>query len=385
MRVLAVGTSAGGGDIPPLVAVLLGLSARGHEITCTGDAALLSMVDGTSLSVEVSTDVRDLTDYRVEWERMTAQGFTGSKSPDLFQSQWAKAMIPTLTRVVADVRPDVVLCSGFTVPAGVAVKQMTGAHLCWINSSFYFGPGAPRSYDDDFIPRRSAFVEGVTPFLPSIDLVISGTDSYFDERPDPCPSYLSWVGPLFWERPVPDPPYVDAAGDPWILVSMSSARQEDELVLADTAIEALADEPYRVLVTLGHPASNEAVGAARLPGNAYVEPYLQHSSVLRRAVLSINHSGHGTVAKSMYFGVPMVLIPWGRDQKGVSARAERLGVAKILGRSGLTPSVLRSAVLSVLEDSHYRIAAASRSNYLQSLDPVGHACQLLEALVAFSR
>src|SRR5436305_5230994 len=53
-----------------------------------------------------------------------------------------------------------------------------------------------------------------------------------------------------WEPPRERPSYLDAPGDPWILVSISSQRQDD-LALADATLQALADAPFRVLVTLG--------------------------------------------------------------------------------------------------------------------------------------
>jgi UDP:flavonoid glycosyltransferase YjiC (YdhE family) len=38
------------------------------------------------------------------------------------------------------------------------------------------------------------------------------------------------------------------------------------------------------------------------------------------------------VTKALGYGVPMVLVPWGRDQPGVAARAAALGAARIAGR-----------------------------------------------------
>ncbi len=37
---------------------------------------------------------------------------------------------------------------------------------------------------------------------------------------------------------------------------------------------------------------------------------MPHSAVLKRSCLLVSHAGHGIVAKSLYYGVPMVLVPW---------------------------------------------------------------------------
>jgi len=58
--------------------------------------------------------------------------------------------------------------------------------------------------------------------------------------------------------------------------------------------------------------------------------------------------------KALWYGVPMVLVPWGRDQPGVAARAEQLGVARVVARDQLTDTRLSEAITHVLEDPHYQ-------------------------------
>ncbi len=48
--------------------------------------------------------------------------------------------------------------------------------------------------------------------------------------------------------------------------------------------------------------------------------------------------------RSMSHGVPMVLVPWGRDQEGVGYRAERLGVAKVVPRDVLSVDSVADAI-----------------------------------------
>ncbi len=52
--------------------------------------------------------------------------------------------------------------------------------------------------------------------------------------------------------------------------------------------------------------------------------------------------------RSMSHGVPMVLVPWGRDQEGVGYRAERLGVAKVVPRDVLSVDSVAEAINAAL-------------------------------------
>jgi UDP:flavonoid glycosyltransferase YjiC (YdhE family) len=57
----------------------------------------------------------------------------------------------------------------------------------------------------------------------------------------------------------------------------------------------------------------------------------------------------------------MVLVPWGRDQPGVAARAEALGVAKVIPREVLSGVRLAEAVTAVLRTPQYRVEVQRHS------------------------
>jgi UDP:flavonoid glycosyltransferase YjiC (YdhE family) len=106
-----------------------------------------------------------------------------------------------------------------------------------------------------------------------------------------------------------------------------------------------------------------------------------HSAVLTRSGLLVSHAGHGIVAKALYYGVPMVLVPWGRDQPGVAARAAALGVAEVLARHDLTEDRLAAAIQQVLGTSRYQDNAARVASHLQARDAVALARARIEELL----
>ena len=115
-----------------------------------------------------------------------------------------------------------------------------------------------------------------------------------------------------------------------------------------------------------------------IPPNARIEQCVPHSEVLKQAALSVNHAGHGIVSKSLYCGVPMALVPMGRNQLGVAARTEALGLASVVHRDLLPEDAMRSAISEVPQNSKYMDNARSHGERLQARNSVADACALIE-------
>ena len=206
-----------------------------------------------------------------------------------------------------------------------------------------------------------------------------GTDEVFDPPPAQLPCHHQYVGPLLWELPSAMPAFIGEPGPPWVLVTLSLAPQREEIRLARAALRALADQRVRVLLTMSeqHPLND----LLPLPENARIESYVSHAEVLKRARLVVSHAGHGVVLKALSHGVPMVLVPWGRDQPGVAARAEALGVAEVIPREALSDSRLSDAVVAVLTGPQYQLEAQRHAERLRGRNPVGMACEVIEAFL----
>ena len=173
--------------------------------------------------------------------------------------------------------------------------------------------------------------------------------------------------------------YLDVPGAPWVLVTVSSAPQAGEMILARTALRALAEFPLRVVLTLTARHPRDELGS--IPANARIEQFVPHSAVLKRCCLLVSHAGHGVVAKALSYGVPMVLVPWDRDQPGVAARAAALGVAEVIARQDLTEQRLSAAVHSVLGTPRYQENAARIAGRMQARDAVALARARIEELL----
>jgi zeaxanthin glucosyltransferase len=135
----------------------------------------------------------------------------------------------------------------------------------------------------------------------------------------------------------------------------------------------------RVLLTVGPGHDPGELGS--VPANATVEQTVSHTGVLQRAAMLVSHAGHGSVMKALCYGRPMVLIPWGRDQPGVAARAAAVGVAQVVARNDASAETLSAAVDVVLADERMRNNAERHAQRLRATDPPQAAANFLEELL----
>jgi MGT family glycosyltransferase len=362
-------TSPAAGHLFPLVPGLLELVARGHDARVIGPAGLIDAVP---------VDARPLDPRIAEVE---VNDYEGSNSADRLARAIAGLMsrgeleIEDLDRAIAAFAPDALLIDTNAYGALVAAER-SGLPFALINPSVLAWPGrgippyglglAPmrgplgrvrdtvltklvvRTYAKAMMPRLNALRTGagLEPLAGPIDhmrrpdrlFVLSGEPLEYP-RVD-TPEHVRFVGAQIWDPPVDVPQWLREDGDPWVLVTCSTDYQGDE-ALAAAAIEALRDEPVRVIVTLA-----DAHGAGRLPSapNVRVERFVPHGPVLERAAAVICHSGMGIVQKAIAARVPIVAVPFGRDQPEVSRRVAECGTGVLLKRKDLSAMRLKSAV-----------------------------------------
>jgi UDP:flavonoid glycosyltransferase YjiC (YdhE family) len=116
-----------------------------------------------------------------------------------------------------------------------------------------------------------------------------------------------------------------------------------------------------------------------VPANAHIVDRTPHDAVLERCRLAISHAGHGLVMKSLIHGVPMILVPWDRDQSGSAYRAGQLGTAEITPRDRLTLDSMSQAIDRVFSTDSFQDKSTNVSRRIEEEDSVEMACDLLES------
>lgn len=379
---MVVATAGAGGDLQPLVAAALALRSRGHDVFFVGDGSVEQALRGVNVPIEVLPRELDLGPRLAAAIREAMASTAGdlvAAGPMVRErmTAWAQEVARPVAAIVRERTPAAVVTSLFGVEVLHAVAPSCPSAV--VNSTFYVGPNPPRPLEDDFGPRAIPLVAGYASLLEWPNLVLHATDPVFDFSFDRLPRHHRYVGPLgIWEPPGECPGYLTEEGDRWALVTISSQLQDD-VALAEAALDALASRDLRVVLTLGPGHDPTELGS--VPANARVERTASHASVLERSVLLVSHAGHGSVMKALWYGRPMVLVPWGRDQPGVAARAAALGVAEVVPRESASAGALSSAIDAVLNNERMRHEAESQGARLRVTDPPQVAAGLLETLL----
>jgi len=162
-------------------------------------------------------------------------------------------------------------------------------------------------------------------------------------RPD-WPESIVMVGPCSWEPDGGLPAGLEDAEGPLVLVTTSTEFQDDGR-LAEVAVEAMRDEGLRVIATMPSAAIEGLPGAVA----AAAVRFAPHTPLLRRSVCAITHGGMGATQKALALGVPVVAVPFGRDQFEVARRVEAARAGTFLSSRKLEPERLRAKVHEAIE------------------------------------
>jgi MGT family glycosyltransferase len=206
------------------------------------------------------------------------------------------------------------------------------------------------------------------------DLVLVATFPQL-EYPRRWPANAHVVGPLEFERPAPD---VDVPqGDGPLVVVAPSTAQDPAGRLVRVALEALADEPVRVLASTNR--RKEPLPEA--PANAVVVDWMSYSQVMPLADAVITHGGHGTVCRALAAGTPLVCCPAVGDMAENGARVQWAGAGLMLPWRLAGPRALRAVVRRVVRDRGLRARAQALASWASANDGAERGAKLVEELV----
>ena len=183
------------------------------------------------------------------------------------------------------------------------------------------------------------------------------------------------VGPLIWEPPfgeVEPPP----GEEPLVLVAPSTAQDPEHALLRATLL-GLAPEPVRVLAATNRKPIGRPVS---VPDNARVVEWISYSRSMPRADLVVTHAGHGTLARALESGCPVLAVPHSGDMGENAARADWAGVGVRLPWRLLTPVTLRLAARRALRDGSLRVRAQALAEWAAHNDGAARAAELVERL-----
>ena len=197
---------------------------------------------------------------------------------------------------------------------------------------------------------------------------------YTSPQFQPCSETFSekyaFVGPSI--RPATEE--VEKKRDKLIYISMGTVNN-DMMPFYKSCISALANTDYQVIMSVGNLVSIRDFGT--LPENISVYSHIDQIAVLEKADVFVSHCGMNSVSESLYFEVPLVMLPQTAEQKGVAKRVSELNAGIKLDKSD-GDSVL-CAINKILRDSTYKQNAGKiAESFKNSSGAKGAAAKIIQ-------
>jgi UDP:flavonoid glycosyltransferase YjiC (YdhE family) len=380
------------GHVFPAIALGKALAARGHEVVIETWEERRQAVEGEGLGFAAAEEYRMFPPPDPE----SAEGQHAAEA--------ARALLPLLE----DFRPHVVVSDILTLAPTLAAEH-AGVPLATLIPHIYpvvepglpffaIGLRPPRTrlgreiwrYGHDRalrvgleqgrrdlniqrsrlgLPPIERFHGGISPDLA---LVATYPQLEYARR---WPPGVEVTGPMTFEVPHPDiemPP----GNEPLVLVAPSTAH-DSENHLVRTALAALADEPVRVVATTNRVKPLRPI---EVPTNATLVEWLSYSQLMPAASLVISHGGHGTVARALGAGAPVLVCPIIGDMSETAMRVAWAGAGLSLPWRLCRPAPLRWTARRLLNEPAFARNAKEIATWGAKNDGAARGAELVERL-----
>jgi UDP:flavonoid glycosyltransferase YjiC (YdhE family) len=355
----------------------------GHEVKVAAPSSFAAAVAATGLDhapfADVAPDV--LGPIFARLPHVSHEEANRTVMADIFGRLDAQAALPGVTEIVTRWRPDVVVREFCEFASLVAARQ---AGVPQVEVAIGLASGLARALEVVAAPLAeldaiAGVPEGTayealasSPVLSCVPTEVDGDGA--------GARVMRFRDASFTAEQGPPPPWGDQ-GHPLVYVTFGSvaAGLPPFAGVYRSALEALADQPIRVLMTTG--AGVEPASLAPVPANAHVEQWWPQNSVMPHAAVVVGHGGFGTTMTALAGGVPQVVIPlFASDQFINGERVAAIGAGVCLGGGPGAIPVLAAAVGDVLGNPAYAQSARGVAGAMAELPDVASAVPFLEDL-----
>jgi len=378
MRVL-VTSIPGAGHVLPLVPLVEAMLAAGDEVVAALHPSVAAPIASTGCRVVATGH-----DEGAWFERLRARTRGGPGDgirperinhyffPRVFAEIGADDMIDDVLAAARELDPDVVVFETYAL-AGPLVAELTGALGVQHCVGPVMDPGILELGDDAVSPlwrRHGRSTPGfagvyagatVTICPPTLEAFEVPSGRHLQVRPAPLPT-----------RPH------EATSRPLLYVTLGTFFAGN-LEVFEEILDAVADLPVDVVVTLGRDADPSAL---RAPGNTVVEQFVPQGELLPRCAAVIHHGGGGTTFGALAHGLPQVVLAQGADNYVNAAMLASAGAGIGLDEGSRTARDVRAAVSELLEDPAYAAAARGLAQQIAAMPSPGDVASSLRELAA---
>lgn len=363
------------GHINPNLGLVEELVKRGHHVTCTTTDYFVPAIESLG-----ATPVR--------YESVFGEFYRSPYTEEALQGEGLRCLedavkvVEVAEKYYGDQRPDVIV-NDFMAWGGRfygSLHDIPGIRLFpsyGVNEHFSIQQRFPLATFED--AKVMEMIERLTALLPQYKMSGTAMDfvqnieklgiifmprefhydgDTFDER-------FVFAGPCIGDRATFQGSWSPRSDRPVLLISLGTAATGWPEFFR-TAVQAFGDSGWDVVMAVGDHLDSGAL--TDVPDNIEVRRHVPQLDVLHHAALFVTHGGMNSTIESLYFGVPMVVIPQMNEQKANGMRVEELGLGRHLDRADTTVESLRAAVDAVAGDAAVAGRLAAMRDRIRAVD-----------------
>lgn len=371
---IAVVTLLGNAHVYPVLGLCSELVRRGHRVTFPTNDRYAPEVQ--------KTGAQPLIFKEVKMQNVVSFLRSSSFYDKHFWTLWASMIGPGLLISAASAlpqienhysadRPDLVLDDRFSFLG----RMLAARFKCpAIQFSPHFAP-----YKDTFVRENGVFsnpapilafsnvldlflqaygIDGDNNLWRASDLNIYFIPREFQMHGESFDERFCFVGPCL-NRPARSVWKNNSSGRPIVLVSGSQV--DDGTTYFRTMIDAFSDSDFFLILSPGSNISDASFGP--LPDNVEINRDVFNFQILPHAALAISQGGTGTVMESLYYGVPLLVVPRMPVHAETAYRVAELQLGGYLPEQMMSDGSIKENVAQILGNA----ALASRIARMQQI------------------
>jgi UDP:flavonoid glycosyltransferase YjiC (YdhE family) len=377
-------TIPGSGHFNPLVPTARALQRRGHDVSFAASPAFASAIEKAGFESHPSGPA---------WlENLSDPVMQKILAGEFFVDLIRMGMVEGVIRAVKATGADAIVRGGAELGglvAGAILDLPVASAAAGANKVYWpmMRPGIARAaaehgLDGERVAADEFEMVRIDRTPPSLDSPgYEPTPNEINVRPEPYDGGGELPG---W--------FDDLVDRPLVYVTLGTVFNGNTPLFRLIA-DALADQPFEVVIALGHGIPRDALG--EVAGNIRVGGYLPQDRILARASAVVNHGGYNTVSAALGAGVPLFLLPMGADQPFNTERCITAGAAlgviqpqpagpPTAGPPPFTPpdpAVIRDGTRRLLDEPSFREAARTIAAEIAAMPPADYAAERLEEAV----
>jgi len=194
----------------------------------------------------------------------------------------------------------------------------------------------------------------------------------FDER-------FQFVGPCVRDSDVAVAASLIPPGEgPVMIISLGSLFHEWPAFYR-SCIQAFGGSAWRIVMGVGATLNLAELGP--IPENIHVLRHIPQVELLQHADLFISHGGMNSTMESLYYGVPLVVIPQIEEQEVTARRVGDMRLGKYLTRAAVNAQILADTVAWVFGNQEILHNVQGIQEQIQASGGSRRAADLIEGRI----